>query len=191
MIGFTKIFGGLRISNLIPIGLFLQLIIISGCENDIEKIKLVAKKSKTPTETGKHVEIYYSDSARIRLQIKAERMDHYPTENPYLEMTDGVEVLFYDDSMQIKSKLTANYAIHMEKERKMEARKNVVVINEKGEQLNTEHLIWDEQTARIFSDEFVKITTSDEIIYGQGFESNQNFTKYRINKIKGNIKIKH
>ncbi len=169
---------------------FVQLTLWFGCENDIEKIKLITQKSKTPSETGKTAEILYSDSARVRVQINAKRMDHYTTENPYLEMPEGVSVLFFDDSMHIKSRLTAHYAIHLEKERKMEARKNVVVINEKGEQLNTEHLIWDEATAKIYSDEFVKITTQKEIIYGQGFESNQTFSRYKINKIKGNIQIK-
>ena len=46
----------------------------------------------------------------------------------------------------------------------MEARKNVVVVNEKGETLNTEHLIWDERSEKLKSDEFVKITRKDEII---------------------------
>jgi hypothetical protein len=71
----------------------------------------------------------------------------------------------------------------------MEARKNVVVVNEKGERLNTEHLIWDEKKEKLLSDDFVKITTKDEIFYGNGFEANQDFTKYRIYKLKGTISL--
>ena len=65
----------------------------------------------------------------------------------------------------------------------------MVVVNEKGEQLNTEHLVWDEKQEKLLSDEFVKITTKDEIIFGNGFEANQDFSKYRIFKIKGTISI--
>jgi LPS export ABC transporter protein LptC len=72
----------------------------------------------------------------------------------------------------------------------MEARKNVLVVNEKGDQLNTEHLIWDERTQKLTSDEFVKITTKDEIIYGNGFEANQDFSRYRIFNIKGIFSVK-
>ena len=72
----------------------------------------------------------------------------------------------------------------------MEAKRNVVVVNEKGEKLNTEHLIWEEEGDRITSDAFVKITTADEILMGEGLESNQSFTKYRIKKIKGTIRLK-
>ena len=39
----------------------------------------------------------------------------------------------------------------------------------------------------IYTDDFVKITTKSEVIYGQGFVSNQNFSKYTIKNIKGTI----
>ncbi len=116
-------------------------------------------------------------------------MNYYMTENPYREMPKGLKAIFYDEALNVKSKITADYGIRYEKEQKMEARKNVVVVNEKGEQLNTEHLVWDERREKLLSDEFVKITRKDEIIYGTGFEANQDFTKYKIFNIKGTISV--
>lgn len=175
----------------VRLGYFIvfMIFLFTSCENDIEQIKLITQKKNIPSESGKEIEILYSDSGIVKLQLISAQMDHYPSDNPYLEMPKGVKVLFFDHAKNVKSTLTANYAIHWEGEKRMEAKRNVVVINEKGEQLNTEHLIWNEQTSKIYSDEFVKITTKDEIIFGQGFESNQNFTKYKINKIKGTLKI--
>ena len=69
----------------------------------------------------------------------------------------------------------------------MEAKNNVVIVNAEGEQLNTEHLIWDRKKRIIYSNVFVKITTEDEIIMGEGFESNEQFSKYKILKPKGTI----
>jgi hypothetical protein len=40
------------------------------------------------------------------------------------------------------------------------------------------------------SDRFVKITTAEEIIFGDGFEANQDFTRYRIFNVKGRITVK-
>lgn len=60
----------------------------------------------------------------------------------------------------------------------------------KGEKLNTEHLIWNEDSAKIYTDEFVKITTTDEIIMGEGMEANQDFSKWKIYKIRGTINVK-
>ena len=161
----------------------------TSCENDIEKIKLITAKDKLPVETAKNIEVLYSDSGKVQVKISAVEMNQFATEDPYLELPKGVRVSFYDEHLQVKSWLRANYAIKYERKNIMEARNNVVIVNEKGEQLNTERLIWDETKEKFFSDEFVKIATADEIIYGKGFEANQNFTKYKIFKINGTINL--
>jgi lipopolysaccharide export system protein LptC len=46
-------------------------------------------------------------------------------------------------------------------------------------------LVWDVKEELISSDVFVKITTGDEVIMGEGFEADQGFTSY---KLKGNVK---
>jgi LPS export ABC transporter protein LptC len=71
----------------------------------------------------------------------------------------------------------------------MEIRYNVEVINEKGEKLNTERLVWDEQKKKITSNAFVKITTAKEVITGNGLEANQDFTKYEIKNIIATIRL--
>jgi hypothetical protein len=55
--------------------------------------------------------------------------------------------------------------------------------------LDTEELIWDESRKQIYSNAFVKITTIDEIILGNGMESNETFTDYTIKHITGKIKV--
>ena len=165
-------------------------VLFFSCENDIEKIKIITSKEKSPIESARNIEILYSDSGIVRTQIISPELNRYISDKPYLELPKGVKVLFFNDSMKVQSWLTANYAKKYEREKKMEAKNNVVVVNEKGDQLNTEHLIWDEQQEKIFSDAFVKITTADEIIYGDGLEANQNFTQYKIFNIKGTINLK-
>ena len=168
---------------------FLIIVLFSSCENDLEKVKLYSKGKIIPQESAKSIKILYSDSARVQVELTAPILSHYETENPYIEMPNGFHALFYNDKLEVKSKLNAEYGIRYERDQRMEARKNVTVINEKGDQLNTEHLIWDERKEKLFSDEFVKITTKDEIIFGNGFEANQDFTKYKIFNIKGTITL--
>lgn len=165
-------------------------IIFASCENDIEKVKLLSEHEAAPVESASMIKILYSDSGKVQVEILAKELNRFETENPYIEMPKGLQANFFDDSMHVKSKLTADYGIRYEREQKMEARRNVVVVNEKGETLNTEHLTWDERTEKLKSDEFVKITTKGEIIMGTGFEANQDFSKYKIFNIKGTIPIK-
>jgi len=172
-----------------PVSCLLSLALFTSCETDIETINTIASTKEFPVESGKNVEIKFSDSAKIKLKLVAVRLDRYEGKKQYIELPAGVKIDFYDDSMKVSSKLTADYAIRYEGEKKMEAKKNVVVVNKKGEQLNTEHLTWDEEKHTISSDAFVRITTAKEIIFGDGLESNEDFTKYKIKNIKGTINM--
>ncbi len=169
--------------------IIILLALATSCENDLEKVKLYSKGKVIPTESAKSIKIIYSDSAKVQVELTAPRLNRYETDNPYIEMPNGLKAIFYDDRMEVKSRLDADYGIRYEREQRMEARKNVTVINAKGEKLNTEHLVWDEKKEKLTSDEFVKITTKDEIIYGNGFEANQDFSKYKIFNIKGTISL--
>ena len=168
---------------------FILVLLFVSCENDLDKVKLYGKSEKSPSESAKNIKILYSDSARVQVELTAPVLDRYESENPYIEMPNGLHAIFYNEKMEVKSRLVADYGIRYEKDQKMEAKKNVIVTNEKGDKLNTEHLIWDEKKQKLLSNEDVKITTKDEIIFGKGFEANEDFTKYKIFNIKGTISI--
>lgn len=160
-----------------------------ACENDLERVKLVTGRDRLPVEVSTGMTILYSDSGLVKVRIAAAEMHRFDSDSPYTELPKGVKVEFFGPDLTITSTLTSRYAIRKDRDQITEARTDVVVINQKGEKLNTEHLVWDEQKARIYSNEFVKITTPDKIIYGDGFEADQSFTNYKIYKIKGTINI--
>ncbi len=170
--------------------LFTFGIICYSCENDIKEIENVTQNEIRPIKNGTNVEFLYSEKAVVKLKITAPKMEEYSGVNHYLEMKEGIKVVFFDSLKNVNTTLTANYAIHRIAENKMEAKNDVVVVNEKGERLNTEHLVWLQDSSKIYSDEFVKITTEDEILMGEGFEANEDFTKWKIHKIKGTITLK-
>ena len=168
---------------------------ITGCENDIAVVNSItsATEKELPIESGKNVEIIYSDSAIVRAKLIAPELNRYAGKKPYSEMPKGMNVIFYDKNRNVQSKLTANYGIGFDAGNgmeRMEANGNVIVINDKGEQLNTEHLTWNAVTKKIYTDKFVKITTKDEIIWGDGLEANQDFSQYQIKNVKGQIDVK-
>jgi len=176
------------ISKVIP--MFLAFGILYSCVNDVKKAESLSNNEKIPISKGRNVELIFSEKSDVKIIITAPLMEEYGVENKYIEMNEGIKVLFYDSLLHVTSTLTSNYAIHRVSDKIMEAKNDVVVINDKGEKLNTEHLLWYEDSSKIYSDEFVKITTKDEIIMGEGMEANQDFTKWKIHKIKGTINIK-
>ena len=169
--------------------------LMSSCENNINVVNNITgiNNQTQPVESSKDVEFLYSDSAQIHTKLNTPLVNHYMGKKPYYEMPEGMNVVFYDKFHKEQTKLTAKYGIGYDTDNKMnvmEAKRNVVVVNEKGDQLNTEHLTWNSITKKIYTDEFVKITTKDEVIWGDGLESNEDFSDYQIKHVKGEIDVK-
>ena len=104
-----------------------------------------------------------------------------------MEMPEKVEMYFYND-WETTSKLTADYGIHFSKRKTMKAVGNVLLVNN-SEKLNAEELIWDQNNKKIYSDKFVKVNNEDEIMFGNGFESNEDFSEYKVMKLTGQLKL--
>lgn len=176
------------LKNLLVFSLAL-LLIFTSCKNNIEDINALTLADTFPMETGKNIEIIYSDSAQIQTIIKSPFYKKYGGKDPYIEMPLGIDAVFYDSVMRVKTHLTAKYAIKYDKKNVMEVKNNVVIINEKGERLNTEHLIWDEKLRRIYTDVFVKITTPEKVFYGDGLDADDSFMKWVIKKPRGTFYV--
>lgn len=160
-----------------------------SCTNSQEKLRKFAVNPDMKKETGKDVTLIYSDSGIVNARIMAPVMIRDLSEQPVTEMPEGVEAIFYEKDGQVGSRMTANRAINYSANNTMEAYGNVVVINELGDTLRTEKLIWEQNNDRVYTDQFVRINTPEEIIYGDGFESNQRFTRYRILNIRGTVAL--
>ncbi|MEQ1734056.1 MAG: LPS export ABC transporter periplasmic protein LptC [Bacteroidia bacterium] len=169
--------------------LAVMLLLLGACANDTATVNAINKHNKEALNRVINAEIIYSDSGHVKAKITAPIIEDYDGDKPYTEFKKGIIAIMYDDDLKETTRMSARYAIKPNKKNYVEARNNVIVINEKGDQLNTEHIIWDEQQDRITSDAFVKIRTKDQIIFGHGLESNQSFSKYHILRPTGFINL--
>ena len=179
--------------------LFKKLLLITGvfllfaCENDIERIHLLANPEELPDIEGKEMEIIYSDSGRVQAKLTAPVIRRFSRiEKPYIEFPEGLHAHFYNKDLEYISEIIADYAIYYTGEKLWIARGNVEADNfEKGEKLNTEELFWDEKTKKVYSNSFSRIENKDGTFYGQqGFEANQNFTTWKLKGTRGIIHVK-
>jgi LPS export ABC transporter protein LptC len=168
----------------------VMTLLSTSCRND-PPVKLPFENiEKMPSQTIYDAEIMFTDSGKLSGKLKAVKLDHYEGKRSFTVMPRGVKVWFYNDTLKPETFMTANYAMKFDDKEIIDAHGNVEVVNNKGEKLNTEHLIWDRRADRISSDRFVKITTADEILMGDGLESNGDFTRYKILKIRGTLRIR-
>jgi LPS export ABC transporter protein LptC len=172
--------------------IFLISTIILCCKNDIETINKITELNKLPAFIVTDLETCFSDSGIVKLKIFAPELLRFNKGDiQYDEYPKGIRVEFYNSAMQVTGTLKCNYAKYLIIDEVWEAKSDVEVNNTAAEEkINTEQLYWDMKKESIYSDKFVRITTADEIVYGDGFVSNQEFTKWKIIKPKGSISIK-
>ena len=164
----------------------IGLAMLFACAPDINTIEAITKSDDLALETARNIRIVYSSNAQLQMIMEAPTMRRIGGEKPYMELPDGFLMIFYDSIMQESTRISANYAIQYEHDQLIDARNDVVVENmETGEKLNTEQLIWDQKNEIIYTEKFVKITTEDEILYGDGFHSDDRFTSWVIKRPRG------
>lgn len=172
------------------IALILSMGVSTSCKNKIEDILSLSLADTLALESATDIEVIYSDSGRVQAILRSPLMNKYQEDAALLIFPEGFELVFYDSAMAARSVITARYGKIDEKNNTMEAQNNVVVINrKKNEQLDTEHLVWDQKKGIIYSDVFVKISTPDEVIYGNGLTSDQNFESYTITNPSGEFTV--
>ncbi|HRI58102.1 MAG TPA: LPS export ABC transporter periplasmic protein LptC, partial [Saprospiraceae bacterium] len=172
---------------LLVIGYWL---LVSGCTDPEEGKRQVFTENDVAVEVGRNVEILYSDSAIVRVRVTGPLLHNYnDRENPRQEFPSGVKIEFLEPDLSIRSTLTAKSAVRYQEKGQIIARDSVKLVSVKQEKLETEELIWDEKTAKIYTEKFVKVTKPGEIIYGYGLEAEQDFSYWKITVPKGRIKV--
>ena len=179
----------LREKILFLITIVLTVMLVS-CENEISKIKTVTSTEEPPAMAAEGFEVLRSDSSVIRYKLQTPLLIKHDNEKePYIEFPKGMKIEQFDAKMNITSSITAQYAKNFTGEDRWEAKNNVIAVNQKGDTLKTEYLVWDTKKQKIYSDQFVKIIKKDQVYTGIGFESNQDFSSYHIKNLKGNMYV--
>lgn len=177
----------LKSVSIFSLCLFLML---NACENPLTEVNQLSSKFETAVETIKNVRLLYSDAGKVKVELTAPVLYRYKTAEPYIEFPDGLSVTFFNDSLKVSSTLSADYGVKYEQKQETLLRTNVIWNNAvKNEKLETEELIWNEKTKKITSDKFVKVTTDSESIFATGFQAEQDFSRYKLLKITGTVKL--
>lgn len=166
----------------------LTTIFLISCEDVSYIEEEVITRAETYYEIADSVEILYSDSAVVRVRIKAPLLYNYSdSKNPRREFPKGILVEFFDENKNVQSRMTAKKAIQYDKTNKFIVEDSVVVKSKNNEMIETEGLVWDESAQKIYSDRFITITTATEIIKGYGFESDYDFQNWELKKVTGEL----
>ena len=165
--------------------IFFLIILLCSCSNDPEEVKGFIKTENLPIEKIEGAEMLQTENGILKVQIIAETIKRFQDVQPQLVFSNGLEVVFYNDSGLVRSILKAENAEIDKTNNIMMASESVFLTSSDGKTLETEKLIWDENKNKIYTENKVIIRTSKELIEGEGFESNPDFSEYSISKIQG------
>ena len=102
---------------------------------------------------------------------------------------DSVLVINYNNLGDSVFEISSQRLIHYINKDIIELKNNVQLKNYKGDLLETNQLFWNIENNNILSLDTVLIKTSDKVINGCGFYSDDNFENYKIFNIHGIIQI--
>lgn len=161
-----------------------------ACEKTPPPVDEELLRQGLEAEVSRDVEILYSDSAQIKVRVTGPTMLYFQDRTDLRqEFPDGLKVEFFDERQQISSVLTAKYGVRLETQDKVVVRDSVVWKSTAGDMLETSELTWNERQKNVYTNRFVVVTRPDEIMYGHGFEADQNFRDIRMYTIDGKKKI--
>ena len=168
---------------------FFSLAIVSACQTNPKQIRELSMETTQPEASSEDINWLYTKNGKASYQLLAPEMLRYDSEETYTEFPKGLELYSFEQEGPKDAYLKADYAIQKIKSQTFEAEGNVLLQNAKGEKLETEQLTWDEAEERIYTDKFVKITKQDQVIMGEGFESDIYFSHYTLKKSRGIINL--
>lgn len=150
----------------------------------------VTDRASMPVLTSKQVTTLISDSGITRYRITTPAWQIYDKAEPsYWEFPEGVYLEKFDSTLHVEASLQSDYARYHEDRDLWELRGHVHALNLKGEEFDTPLLYWDKKSETVYSDSTISIKKAKSIIYGVGFESNQQMTNYTIQHPTGMIPL--
>ncbi len=168
--------------------LLIASMLIASCnDTDSSNAKVIDQSLlNKPEQIIYKIDVSFIDSNYTKARLSADSGFTYNSTNRTI-LKQNINVMFFaKESMKIISTLTADSVVIDDNTKNMTAYGNVKVKSDSTyTTLETKLLQWDNKTRKLFTPEYVKVTSPNEILQGYGFESDEKLSYYKIFKAKG------
>lgn len=170
----------------------LVFLAVSGCSNSDQEVSEIQAAEHPPMQRVINGTFTYSERGNTLHVLKAgemTRIEGGSAESPedLVEVRSGMELFIDGNESNHEAHLQAQWASLDEKNLRLVAEHEVVLSNRKGDILETEYLVWAEDSNRVWTNRPVTITSEQGILHGEGLESDGRFENYQIIRPKGEI----
>ena len=139
------------------------------------------------TQESWKAKITITDSGKVSGILRAGHISVFEDKKVTF-LDSGIIVDFFDENEQHTSVLTAKAGKINDLTHDLEAHGNVIVVSDSGTTLKTEDLFWNNTTQKVYTQDYVEVTSPREQINGHGFESDRGLKQYKILDVTGQAK---
>lgn len=93
-----------------------------------------------------------------------------------------IRIDFFDEKGKRSSTLTADQGLVDQRTNNLEAVGRVHIVTETGVKMETDSLRWINNTQKIVSESFVRVTRQGDVVTGYGFESDANLEHFHLKR---------
>lgn len=183
------------VKNTVCIAAALAAAMFVSCKNDLGQVDAFMRDKTIPSTVIDTFSMIRSDSGRVVMRMRADRVVLEPSpKDPSLtdrKASGGVEIILYKAGTDsVKARLTSHRAIEHASNGLSEALGDVVVVNDTGDTIRTERLLWDRRKHIFYTDLFARIVRDGDVMMPRkGFEADENFRWYNLFNSQGDICI--
>jgi LPS export ABC transporter protein LptC len=160
-----------------------------SCKNNFKEVQNIGVVDSGPLSTANNIDTKYTVEGVLKMNLIIPLMLDYSNRVfAFCVFPKGVNLDFFDDDNN-KSNVVADYALTYLDTDLIDLRGNVVLTTHENDTLFADQLFYDQKTEWLFTNQPVRFVRQNEIINGNGFDSNRNFTNAEVLETTGIIYI--
>lgn len=177
------------LNNILNIVTICIVAMFFSCNNNLDQVQKIGISENEPIGVDYNMNVKYTDSGRVTANLISTKMLDYTNRDfPFYKFVDGVTLYVYDKDNK-KSTVVADHAMVYGNTDLIDMRKNVVITTHDGSVLKTDQLYYDQKKQWLFTNYPVEFQTEQDLIKGNGFDSNQEFTNAEVLEVTGIITL--
>ena len=158
-----------------------------SCDNNFKAVQNIGILDSGPLTIAENINSKYTDSGRLKSILQSPKMLNYSNrEFAFYEFPEGINLILYDDDNQ-ESNVVADYAIMYDETDLIDLQGNVVLATHNKDTLFAEQLYYDQIKEWLFTNTPVTFKMQDQLINGNGFDSNRNFSNAHVLEMTGHM----
>jgi LPS export ABC transporter protein LptC len=156
-----------------------------SCQDNYKEVQKIGVSENEPIGEAENFNLKYTDSGRVTVNlISPKRLDYSNRDFPYEEFPEGINLYLYDKENN-KSTVVSDYAITYKKTSLIDLQGNVVITTHDGNVLKSDQLYFDQKREWLFTNTPVTFRSGQDIIHGNRFDSNKDFTNAEVLEVTG------